>query len=240
MKSSIKMSILPLLICLSFNGTALAASLCNEFNYKDYIWSYEKTQKLIAETGKGCSLTRAYLNGAYLTGANLEGMSSIEPVVVAVIDLGVDYNHPDLVNQIYRREGEIVGYDFFNRDTDPMDDNGQGTHVAGLIAAEGHNGLGVCGGAPEYVKIMPIKIFGMSSIEPVVVAVIDSGVDYNHPDLVNQIYRREGEIVGYDFFNRDTDPMDDNGQGTHVAGLIAAEGHNGLGVRVGGLRVCED
>ena len=81
---------------------------------------------------------------------------------------------------------------------------------------------------------------GMSSIEPVVVAVIDSGVDYNHPDLVNQIYRRGGEIVGYDFFNRDTDPMDDNGHGTHVAGLIAAEGHNGLGVRGGGPRVCEN
>ena len=96
-----------------------------------------------------------------------EGISSsIEPVVVAVIDSGVDYNHPDLVNQIYRREGEIVGYDFFNKDTDPMDENGHGTHVAGLIAAEGHNGLGVRGGAPEYVKIMPIKIFGVGGSLP--------------------------------------------------------------------------
>ena len=80
MKNSIKMSILPLFICLSFNGKVLAASStklvplsCNEVNYQDYIWSFEKTQKLIEETGMGCNLTGADLTGANLSVANLSG-----------------------------------------------------------------------------------------------------------------------------------------------------------------------
>lgn len=55
------------------------------------------------------------------------------------------------------------------------------------------------------------------------VAVIDSGVDYTHPDL------DANYAGGYDFVNGDNDPMDDNGHGTHVAGTIAAE-DNGIGV----------
>jgi len=55
------------------------------------------------------------------------------------------------------------------------------------------------------------------------VAVIDSGVDYTHPDLADNY------AGGYDFVNNDADPMDDNNHGTHVAGTIAAA-VNGLGV----------
>ena len=73
MKSLIKMSILPLFICLSLNGKALANLSCNELNYKDYIWSFEKTQKLISETGKGCNLRGANLTEADLIGADLSG-----------------------------------------------------------------------------------------------------------------------------------------------------------------------
>ena len=63
-------------------------------------------------------------------------------VKVAVLDTGIDYNHPDL-DANYKG-----GYDFVNGDPDPMDDNGHGTHVAGTIAAE-DNDIGVVGVAPE-------------------------------------------------------------------------------------------
>ena len=63
-------------------------------------------------------------------------------IKVAVIDTGIDYNHPDL-DANYQG-----GYDFVNGDADPMDDNGHGTHCAGIIAAE-DNDFGVIGVAPE-------------------------------------------------------------------------------------------
>lgn len=63
-------------------------------------------------------------------------------IKVAVIDTGVDYNHPDLAANY------LGGYDFAYNDADPMDDYGHGTHVAGTIAAA-DNGFGVLGIAPE-------------------------------------------------------------------------------------------
>jgi subtilisin family serine protease len=97
--------------------------------------------------------------------------------VVGVIDSGVDYNHPDLVNNIWENPGEIAGdgidndgngyiddirgWDFANNDNNPMDGNGHGTHVAGTIAGEGNNGIGVTGVAWN-AKIMPIKFLSDS------------------------------------------------------------------------------
>ncbi len=73
-------------------------------------------------------------------------------VKVAVIDSGVNYNHADLAANY------AGGYDFFNGDADPMDDNGHGTHVAGTIAAV-KNGLGVVGAAPA-ARIYALKVLG--------------------------------------------------------------------------------
>lgn len=74
-------------------------------------------------------------------------------VLVAVIDTGVDYTHEDLAVNI----NESLGWDFANNDNDAMDDNGHGTHVAGIIAATMNNNKGVVGVAPN-TTIMPVKV----------------------------------------------------------------------------------
>lgn len=95
-------------------------------------------------------------------------------VVVAVLDTGVDYNHPDLAASMWNDPTTgAVGYDFVNNDADPMDDVGHGTHVAGIIAAA-LNGEGVAGVAPG-VKVMAVKagdVFGLST------TAIISGIEY--------------------------------------------------------------
>ena len=96
-------------------------------------------------------------------------------VIVAVIDTGVDYNHEDLRNQMWRNPGEIpgdgidndgngfvddvYGYDFYGNDGDPMDTNGHGTHCAGTIGAEGGNSIGVVGVAWK-PQIMALRFLG--------------------------------------------------------------------------------
>ncbi|MDB9491293.1 S8 family serine peptidase [Dolichospermum circinale CS-534/05] len=110
----------------------------------------------------------------------------------------------------------------------------------------GLNNTGQTGGksdadidAPEAWKIST----GSKSI---IIGVIDTGVDYTHPDLIGNIWKNPGEIPndridndgngfiddvhGYDFANNDGNPFDDHGHGTHVAGTIGAKGNNNLGV----------
>jgi subtilisin family serine protease len=67
-----------------------------------------------------------------------------------------------------------------------------------------------------------------------VVAVIDTGIDYNHEDLSFNVWRNpnptKGDVVGFDFIHNDGIPYDDQGHGTHCAGTIGAVGGNGIGV----------
>lgn len=72
-------------------------------------------------------------------------------VVVAVIDSGICADHPDLANRI------LAGYDFVEDDVVPQDTFGHGCAVAGVIAADGNNGIGIAGVAPN-ARIMPLRV----------------------------------------------------------------------------------
>jgi hypothetical protein len=88
------------------------------------------------------------------------------PVIVAVVDSGIRFDHPDLAGVT------VPGYDFFANDPDPTDPGcpmvnaskpSHGTHVAGTVAAVTNNGIGVAGvawGGASAVKIMPIRVLG--------------------------------------------------------------------------------
>ena len=110
----------------------------------------------------------------------------------------------------------------------------------------GMNNTGQTGGTPG-ADIDALLAWNVSTgSRSVIVGVIDTGVDYNHPDLAANIWTNADEIPGngidddangyvddvhgYDWVNNDGDPFDDNGHGTHVAGTVGAVGDNGIGV----------
>jgi subtilisin family serine protease len=110
-------------------------------------------------------------------------------MVVAIIDTGIDYNHPDLAANMWKNPGEVAGdgidndnngyiddiygYDFVNGDNNPMDGNSHGTHTAGTVGAVGNNGVGVAG-VNWNVKLMALKFLsdgGSGSTSNAVLAV---------------------------------------------------------------------
>ncbi len=99
---------------------------------------------------------------------NSLGEASGDDVVVAVLDTGVDYTHEELADHMWVNDTDdsslkgVYGYDFCDRDGDPMDEEGHGTHCAGIIAADGQNEAGVAGvaSAASNVKIMALRFLG--------------------------------------------------------------------------------
>ena len=115
-------------------------------------------------------------------------------VVVAVLDSGVDYNHPDLTSNVWINPGEIAGngvdddangyiddingWDFVDHDNDPIDSNNHGTHVAGTIAAEGNNNTGITGvsWSAQIMVLRFLDAFGSGSVADAIDA-IDYAID---------------------------------------------------------------
>jgi subtilisin family serine protease len=108
----------------------------------------------------GSGITATYPNDPYLwwnngwswTGANIVWLNTTASANVCELDTGVDYLHPELTLSV------IKGYDYYNGDADPMDDNGHGTHVAGIIVAKGNNGQGISGMSTG--KVVAVKVLG--------------------------------------------------------------------------------
>jgi subtilisin family serine protease len=122
----------------------------------------------IRQVGADVMWTRTDSHGASVTGTG---------IVVAIIDTGIDYNHPDLGGGFGPSYKVIGGFDFVNNDSDPMDDNGHGTHVAGIVGADGVTFKGVAPGA----RLLAYKALGSDGYGKGsdVLAAIERAVDPN-------------------------------------------------------------
>jgi len=131
------------------NYTIHTSALSDTF--KDYLWQVDNTGQNGGTAGKDVDVQTPWT-------ASKDGSG----YVIATVDTGFDFTHEDLQGVAWTNTNTAKlagknGYDFVNGDANPQDDNGHGTHVAGIIAAQ-HNTKGVAGIAPG-VKIMPLKVF---------------------------------------------------------------------------------
>ena len=100
-------------------------------------------------------------------------------VVIGIIDSGVNYEHPDLDGGRY-----LGGWDYFANDSDPMDETGHGTHVAGIATADTNNAIGMAGVSREsgYLALRACSIAGCSTLA---VALSATWAADNGADVIN-------------------------------------------------------
>ncbi|MCX5384579.1 S8 family serine peptidase [Streptomyces sp. NBC_00083] len=170
---------------------------------------------------------------------------------VAVLDSGVDYTHPDLGGGFGEGHKVVGGYDFANGDADPMDDNGHGTHVAGIIAGRAAEKGGVTGVAPG-ASILAYKVMNDAGegYTSDIVAGIEAAIDPANPhraDVINLSLGGQGD---------GTDPLGAAATAAVRAGVVvvasagnegpssgtistpaAADGVIAVGASISGLRI---
>jgi subtilisin family serine protease len=166
--------------------------------------------------------------------------------VIAILDTGVDYTHPDLEANIWINEAElngvagydddengyiddIRGWDFINIDNAPLDDNMHGTHVAGIAGAVGNNGIGIAGAAWN-VKLMPIKVFQSTGQGSSIT--IAEGVEYasnNGATIINMSFASAAESITLKLALENA---------FETAILVAASGNNGI--PIGKCVICQE
>jgi len=214
------------LASLSGVRSSTAATISGSYVPGEVIVKYVETA-----SGSEVSALSSQLNAVHLRdfpgiGASLEQLTTMTvPEAIALLenDPLVEYIEPNYLYTI---------------DTIPNDPD------FGLLW--GMNNTGQTGGTPDADIDAPEAWDQFTGSTSVIVGVIDTGVDYNHPDLAANIWTNPGEIAGngidddnngyiddihgWDFVNGDNDPMDDNGHGSHCSGTIGGVGDNGLGV----------
>lgn len=155
--------------------------------------------------------------------------------VIAILDTGVDIEHPDLIDNIWTNtlelngaenhdddgngfDDDVHGWDFVNQSYRLRDNNGHGTHCAGIAAATGGNGIGIAGANPEAL-IMPITVLQSDGTGDI--GTIIKGIDYavaNGADILSMSFG------GYSNSLAEYDAL---AKAYHKSVLIAAAGNDG-------------
>jgi PKD repeat protein len=133
-------------------------------------------------------------------------------VVIALIDTGIDYSHPDIAGNIWRNPGEIpnngidddgdgyiddlIGWNFVKKNNLPFDDHSHGTHCAGIIAALTNNHIGVAGTLWK-AKIIPLKTFDSSG----------SGDSWRETEAIKYADKIGAKIISCSWSEVDSTPL---------------------------------
>lgn len=134
-------------------------------------------------------------------------------VIVAVIDSGIDANHPEFAGRL------LPGYDFVEDDDLPQDDCGHGTHVAGIVAASGNNAAGIAGLAWN-VQVMPVRALNAQC----------SGSLSDVAEAMVWAVERGAQVINLSLGTSATSTLLENGSFyayTHGAAIFAAAGNSG-------------
>ena len=169
--------------------------------------------------------------------------SNSDRKIIAILDTGVDIDHPDLASNIWTNPDEtdngydddnngfaddLHGWDFVNQTADMHDFNSHGTHCAGIAAAVGDNGIGMTGANPM-AYIMPVAVLQSNGTGDV--ATIIQGINYaknNGADVISMSFGSYSYSIALE---------QALGQAYQSAVLVAAAGNDGLDMILPG--VCE-
>jgi uncharacterized repeat protein (TIGR01451 family) len=187
------------------------ATVPNDARYAE-LWGLKNTGQPIYSSGNGTA-------GADIKAEQAWDISTGDrSIVVGIVDEGIDINHPDLKDNIWKNPGEVPGnnvdddgngfvddvngYDFFHRDASVYDgalnDNetdAHGTHVAGTVGATGNNGQGVAG-VNWQVSLMSMKILGREDESPAASSVEVTVRAYSYARMMRELWISSGGTKG--------------------------------------------
>lgn len=181
------------------------------------------TNQLNALKSSGCSSNTSFRLVGNLTHARITSSRSLSQTLALLrANPAVEYAEPNAILSAAAIPNDPQFVNLFG-----LDNNGQ---TGGVVDAD----------------IDAPQAWDIATGSNTIIAVVDSGLDYNHIDIQGNVWLNTTEIAnngidddgngyiddvrGWNFFNNDNDPMDDSDHGTHVAGTIAAVGNNGVGV----------
>ncbi len=189
---------------------ALQASSFSSINdqLKSYQWALNNTGQNAGKAGEDIQIDSAWNKN---TGSEK---------VVAIVDTGVDLKHEDLKDNLWTNPNTKVlkglhGYDFVNGDDNPQDDDGHGSHVAGIIGAKANNSVGISG-VNQNIKIMALKFLDATG----------SGSTYGAMSAYNYIYKAQSMGVDVVAVNNSWGGEADEEEGV-LGALIDLVGENG-------------